>query len=211
MTNQFFDFTAIERASVKQQPFPFFGIDNALNITCHREILANFPDISSGGSYSLGDITISDTLNELINEIESDKFRALIAKKLDIDLTDKPALITARGNSRLRDGKSHTDSKTKLITVLLYFNDGWEHKTGRLRILNSDNVNDCDTEFSAAIGQLIAFKVTDNCWHGYQPFEGQRQSLQINYLTDAKYSRQHIVRHRVSAFFKKLLKPIASL
>jgi hypothetical protein len=57
---------------------------------------------------------------------------------------------------------------------------------------------------------MIAFKVTDNCWHGYKPFEGQRQSLQINYLTDAKYSRQHIVRHRVSAFFKKLLKPFAS-
>ena len=211
MTNQFFDYTAIEGASVNQQPFPFFGVDNALNISCHREILANFPNISSGGSYSLSDITISDTLGELITEIKSDRFRALISKKLDIDLTNKPVLITARGNSRLRDGRSHTDSKTKLITVLLYFNDGWDHKTGRLRILNSNNVNDCDTEFSAAIGQMIAFKVTDNCWHGYQPFEGQRQSLQINFLTDAKYSRQHIVRHRVSAFFKKLLKPIANL
>jgi hypothetical protein len=211
MTDQFFDYKAIEKASVNRHPFPFFGVDNALNMCCHREILANFPNIASGGSYSLSDITISDTLNKLISEIESDRFRALMAKKLNIDLTDKPILVTARGNSRLRDGKSHTDSKTKLITVLLYFNDGWEHKTGRLRILNSDNVNDCDTEFSAAIGQMIAFEVTDNCWHGYHPFEGQRQSLQINYLTDAKYSRQHILRHRVSAFFKKLLKPIASL
>ena len=211
MTDQFFDYKAIEKASVNRHPFPFFGVDNALNMSFHREILANFPNIASGGSYSLSDITISDTLNKLISEIESDRFRALMAKKLNIDLTDKPILVTARGNSRLRDGKSHTDSKTKLITVLLYFNDGWEHKAGRLRILNSDNVNDCDTEFSAAIGQMIAFEVTDNCWHGYHPFEGQRQSLQINYLTDAKYSRQHILRHRVSAFFKKLLKPIASL
>lgn len=211
MANQFINYTAIERVSVNQQPFPFFGLDNALNISCHREILGNFPDISSGGSFSLDDIALSATLDGLINEIESDRFRALIAKKLDADLTDKPILVTARGNSRLRDGKSHTDSKTKLVTVLLYFNDGWEHAEGRLRILNSNDVNDCDTEFSAAIGQMVAFKVTDNCWHGFQPFEGQRQSLQINYLTDAKYSRQHIVRHRVSAFFKKLLKPFTSL
>ena len=46
-------------------------------------------------------------------------------------------MYTVRGFVRSRDGEIHTDSKTKLITVLLYMNEGWESDGGRLRILRS--------------------------------------------------------------------------
>jgi len=142
----------------------------------------------------------------LVDEIKSDRFREVMAKKFDVNLSDKPLIITARGWSRQKDGRNHTDSKTKLITVLLYVNDGWEPETGRLRMLNGDDVNDYFAEFSCGVGQLTAFKVTDNCWHGYLPYEGQRQSLQINYLVEEKYTSHHVYRHKISAFFKKLFK-----
>jgi hypothetical protein len=53
---------------------------------------------------------------------------------------------------------------------------------------------------------MIAFKVTDNCWHGYRSYEGQRQALQINYLVEEKYTNHHVYRHKLSAFFKKIAK-----
>ncbi|ODS24598.1 hypothetical protein AB835_02805 [Candidatus Endobugula sertula] len=197
------NYNAIDKAVVKQRPYPFFGSDNAFSPASHAELLKNFPKITSGGSFPLDAITTTAVFNQLVEEIKSDQFRHIIEKKFSVDLKDKPLVITARGFSRQKDGRIHKDSKTKLITILLYINDGWDYKEGRLRILKSDNLNDYETEFASSIGQMIAFKVTDNCWHGYQSYEGQRQSLQINYLVEEKYTKHHVYRHKLSAFFKK--------
>ncbi len=198
------DYAAIENVSVNQAPYPYFGIENVFAESSHQALLNDFPTINNGGSLPLDAITVEGELARLVDEIKSDQFRQVMAKKFDVDLDDKPIVITARGFSRQRDGQNHTDSKTKLITVLLYVNDGWESPNGRLRMLNGDDINDCVAEFSSSIGQMIAFKVTDNCWHGYQSYEGQRQSLQINYLVEEKYTNHHVYRHKISAFFKKI-------
>ena len=55
----------------------------------------------------------------VIAELEGPDFRRCIAEKFAVDLADRPTLITVRGYSRLeRDGRIHTDSKSKLITIL---------------------------------------------------------------------------------------------
>lgn len=197
------NYDAISAASVTQIPYPFFGVENALDVSSHQALLNDFPSSSHGGSLPLDSVDIKGAMARLIEEIKGDVFRQLMAEKFSVDLEDKPIVITARGYSRQKDGQVHTDSKTKLITVLLYFNDGWEYESGRLRMLRSNDINDCAEEFSSAIGQMIAFKVTDNCWHGYHAFDGQRQSLQINYLVEEKYTKHHIYRHKISAWFKK--------
>ncbi len=204
MTETVINYSAIANAGVHQKPYPFLGLSHVFNESFHSKLISDFPKIESGGSFSLDNIEVSGAIAQLVEEIKSDQFRDAMAKKFDVDLSDKPLIITGRGYSRQRDGKVHTDSKTKLITILLYMNDGWESAAGRLRILNSDNLEDYDYEFSSSVGQMIAFKVTDNCWHGYQPYEGQRQSLQINYLVEEKYTNHHIYRHKLSAFFKKI-------
>lgn len=204
--NKIIDYTAIENTDVQQTPYPFFGIDNVFAESSHQSLLEDFPTISSGGSFPLESIEVKGALAKLIEEIESDEFRSVMGKKFSIDLMDKPLVVTARGFSRQKDGQNHTDSKTKLITVLLYINDGWESPNGRLRMLNSDDINDYAAEFSSSIGQMIAFKVTNNCWHGYHSYEGQRQSLQINYLVEEKYTNHHVYRHKLSAFLKKVAK-----
>ena len=38
-------------------------------------------------------------------------------------------MVTARGQSAARDGQIHTDSRTKLITVLIYMNNSWESQS----------------------------------------------------------------------------------
>ena len=204
MNSAVIDYAAIEKAEVQKTPYPFFGLEYAFAKSSHDGLLKDFPCITHGGSLPLGSIEVKGELARLVDDIKSEQFRHLLAKKFEVDLQDKPIVITARGYSREKDGQIHTDSKTKLITVLLYVNDGWDSANGRLRMLRSNNIDDYAAEFSSSIGQMIAFKVTDNCWHGYKSYEGQRQSLQINYLVEEKYTKHHIYRHKVSAFFKKL-------
>ena len=61
-------------------------------------------------------------------------------KKLGVDLKGRPTMVTARGISAARDGQIHTDSRTKLMTVLIYMNNAWEAKTGRLRLLRGPTI-----------------------------------------------------------------------
>ena len=62
----------------------------------------------------------------LAAELEGDALRQAIAEKFAIDLDGRPTMITVRGHSDGKDGRIHTDSATKLITLLLYLNPVWE-------------------------------------------------------------------------------------
>jgi len=110
-----------------------------------------------------------------------------------------------RGFSRAKDGKIHTDSQSKIVTVLLYLNKNWDNSIGNLRLLKKNNdLEDYIQEISSEYGNLVAFKVTDNCWHGFMPFEGKRLSIQLNYIYP-KSLNTHKIRHKLSSSFKKLI------
>jgi len=112
-------------------------------------------------------------------------------------------MFTVRGNCRLKDGQIHTDSETKIITVLLYMNPSWENQTGgRLRVLNSNNIDDIKSEISPNVGTLLIFKRSDHSYHGHLPFEGPRKVIQMNWVTDQKVVDKEQKRHRWSAIFK---------
>ena len=80
----------------------------------------------------------------------------------------------------------------------------WNHESGLLRLLrNPKDIEDYFLEIPASIGSMVAFKVDQNCWHGYTPFEGKRLSIQLNYLYQGFLSK-HNMRHKLSALFKKI-------
>ena len=121
-----------------------------------------------------------------------------------MDLTGRPVMITVRGHCRLSDGKIHTDSGGKLLTILLYMNADWSNPEGRLRLLrNGEDINNYATELAAAEGTLLAFRCTDRAWHGHTSFEGERRCIQVNWVRSDGYLRRERFRHRVSALFKK--------
>ena len=101
-----------------------------------------------------------------------------------MDLKDKPTLLTLRGHTTTRDGYIHTDSKDKLITLLLYLNPTWDTHDGKL-IAEQQKLTGRLFSGSAATlaGTCLLFAVTPNCWHGHKPFIGKRLSMQLNYLT----------------------------
>jgi len=72
------------------------------------------------------------------------------------------------------DGQIHTDSVTKLITVLIYMNAAWESPKGRLRLLRSaTDVQDVVAEVPPDEGTLLAFRNQPNAFHGFETFEGR--------------------------------------
>ena len=67
----------------------------------------------------------------------------VMAEKYGVDLSDKPIMITVRGHAQKKDGRIHTDSKTKFLTCLLYLNDIWDESEARLRMLRKpDDIQD---------------------------------------------------------------------
>ena len=199
------NFELIKQAEINSEYYPFFTIQDVfLNQEDHKKITADFPDIRKGGSFPSDSVSYGESIQSLIDVLEGDQMRSILENKFQVDLKDKPVVSTFRGYSRNKDGKIHSDSKSKIITVLLYLNEKWDKDNGLLRMLkDKNNIDNYITEIPASMGSMVAFKVTNNCWHGFIPYEGKRCSIQLNYLYKKALSK-HKIRHRLSSFFKKL-------
>lgn len=203
--SQMLNLQAIESASVASDPYPYFIVDQSISGDLLPDVLKDFPEIDKGGSFPLDQLDCGPHMEALVKELDGDAFRSLIEKKLDIDLKGRPMTVTARGYSRAKDGRIHTDSKSKLITVLIYLNEDWTSPEGRLRVLkNGEDMDDYVAEIPPTGGMLFAFKVTPNCWHGYPSYEGRRQSIQVNFVADDKAFNKHQSRHGLTAKIKSL-------
>ncbi len=201
---------ALDQAAVVEQPFPYFLIEDFINPALMDGILADFPDIEQGGSFPVTSKNTTGDLAILLEALESEELKSLIGQKLGMDLQSRSVMMTLRGYSRAKDGKIHTDSKSKLVTLLIYLNPTWEAATGRLRLLyDGENLSPYVAEISPIFGSALVFKVTDNCWHGYEAFEGERRSIQLNYMVSEGWTSRHLWRHRVSAWVKRVLPKIS--
>src|SRR5262249_47949837 len=97
-----------------------------------------------------------------------------------------PTQMTVRRHMASWDGNIHNDSRSKKITVLIYFNDEWNQKGGQLRLTRSaDNMDDYYLEIPPVRGTLFAFRRNERSFHGFPPGEGERRSIQM-YWVDPK-------------------------
>ena len=176
-----------------------------------REAISDdYPKVDKAGSFPLSEVTFGPKFKELTDDLNGSEFRAAVGRKFSIDLIDRPTMITVRGRCSEKDGKIHTDSKTKIITVLLYMNSKWESAGGRLRLLRSENnLDDIVLELPPVAGTLLAFKRSDNSWHGHKPFDGERRVIQLNWVTDEEVVRCEQRRHRFSATMKRIFGPLS--
>ena len=199
------NFELIKKAEINSEFYPFFTVQDVfINKQDHKKIAADFPVLNKGGSFPSSSVSYGESIQSLLDCLEGDQMRNILENKFGIDLKDKPVVSTFRGYSRIKDGKIHSDSKTKIITVLLYLNKNWDKGSGLLRMLREENnIDNYITEIPASMGSMVAFKVTNDCWHGFIPYEGKRCSIQLNYLYKEALS-QHKIRHKLSSFFKKL-------
>jgi SM-20-related protein len=204
----FLDLARLEATPLATDPFPHLVVPGFLGRDALDAVAADFPRIDRPGSFPASELDFGPRFRALLCELEGPEMRAACAAKFAIDLSDRPTMVTVRGRAQRKDGRIHADSKSKLITVLIYMNDKWEVPGGRLRLLRSrDNLAHYVAEVPPVEGTLVAFKVTPHSWHGHEPVEGERRAIQLNWVTDDAVVRHEQARHRLSARLKRLFAP----
>ena len=200
---------AFRATRIEHDPFDYVIVPNFVEPEKLGAVLADYPEVPGPGSHPPAGLKISGYFKKLMNELLDRPFRKIIEEKFDIDLTDRPTMYTVRGFCRARDGKIHTDSKTKLITVLLYMNDeSWQSSTGRLRILrNGSDLENYAAEVEPSGGTLLVFKRSDKSWHGHHPFEGKRRAIQLNWVVDQSVVDREQGRHGFASAIKRIFQP----
>lgn len=198
------DVDKVKQAKLNASPYPYIITSDFIRPEWKERLSRAYPEIRVGGSLPLSSVSCSEEFTRFIAEMNGDAFRQAIAEKFSVSLDGKPTMFTVRGKCRLKDGKTHTDSESKIITVLLYMNQPWQNDGGRLRVLRSRDINDIAAEVPPDIGTLLVFERSDHSWHGHLPFEGDRRVIQMNWVTEQKYVDAEQRRHRWSFLFKIL-------
>jgi SM-20-related protein len=198
------NFDALEAAPLEREPYEHVLVSNVVPREHMAAVIEAYPHIDKPGSFPLSTLTYGEAFDRLIAELDSERFRKLAEDKFGVDLEGKPTMFTARGQCKAEDGQIHTDSKTKILTILLYLNDDWMTEGGRLRLLN--NGQDLDAaakEIAPDFGTMLIFKRSENSWHGHLPYEGPRRVVQMNWVTSKRVAAWEQFRHKVSAAVKR--------
>ena len=87
------DKNKISEATVNNEYFPYFHIENVFSSeTDPVNMLKNFPDIQSGGSYPTEQLG-EGLVKELINELEGKEFRNILESKFEVNLENLCTLV----------------------------------------------------------------------------------------------------------------------
>ena len=201
----YFDLDQLRNGRVQHEPFDYMVVHDIVSPAALAAIRTDFPPIRQPGLFPLTEVSGGRAFNALIDEIQDGEFETLLAGKFGIDLSQRPQMITVRGRCRARDGKIHTDTFEKILTVLIYLNDEWSAPGGNLRLLRgSRDIDDMIAEVPPRGGTMIAFRPSPRSWHGHKPFEGERRYVMVNWMKNADVAAREIARHRISAAAKRI-------
>jgi SM-20-related protein len=200
------DLAAFHSTPLTRDPFEFLIVPNFIKAHALPALRTDYPHIDKPGSFPHSQVDSGPAFNSMLHELQGPEMRAAFEEKFRLDLKGRPVMITVRGRSGDRDGNIHTDSLDKLITVLIYMNPTWDDAGGRLRLLRSpDNLDDVIVEVPPEEGLLLAFRRSNNSYHGHKLFIGERRVIQFNWVTSRWVLYRESWRHRFSAWVKRLL------
>jgi SM-20-related protein len=198
------DFAALAATPLETEPYEHLIVRDFVPRENMTAVVDSYPQIAQPGSFPLTTLKYDGAFAALIAALDSEAFRRPLEEKFGVDLSDKPTMFTARGRCRLEDGQIHTDSKTKILTVLLYLNEDWMTEGGKLRLLtNGEDVNAVAKEIPPDFGTLLVFKRSERSWHAHLPYEGPRRVVQMNWVTSKRVVAWEQFRHKVSAAVKR--------
>jgi hypothetical protein len=199
------DLEALKNTTRKSDPYDYLVVENFIRPEVFAGVVRDYPPMTTTGSVPPSELDIKGAFAELLDEMNGPDFRALIEEKFALDLSAYPTMFTVRGHCHKGNGKIHTDTESKIITVLLYMNERWEADGGRLRILRSgDDLENYAEEVPPYGGTLLVFRRSEKSWHGHEPFEGPRRAIQMNWVTSDKVVDKEQRRHRFTQRLKKL-------
>jgi len=193
---------------VHQSPFCFLIAEHMLLDQDRAVFSQDFPQYSGAGFFPYEETDCGPNVRRLIEELIAPSLANTIGEKLGIpNLGQYPTLITICRFLNKRHGTIHTDSRSKIVTALLYLNDTWpDTSDGCLRFLNRENdIHDLVVpEIKPLYGTFVAFKRADNSFHGHLPYEGERRVIQIAWLISEEEKWRKTKRGKLSRLFKKI-------
>ncbi len=201
-----FNLEKFRQTPLKQEPFPYLVVDGFIAGDALDAARNSFPDIAGAGSHPDRILKLEGAFATLLAALKGREFQKAVEEKFSVSLAGRPTMSTIRGFAASKNGDIHRDSKTKLMTVLLYMNDDeWESAEGRLRILYDDkNLSPYAEEIAPTGGTLLVFQCVENAWHGHAPFTGPRRAIQLNWVTGKSVVWREQVRHSLSSWSKRL-------
>jgi hypothetical protein len=207
MPMQSLDLEAFRAAPLIREPFEYLVLPGFLKPQAAAAINRDYPVIENPGSFPVEELAYGPAFARFVETLQGPEVRAAFEEKFGIDLTGRPTMLTVRGRCGTRDGNIHTDATSKIITVLIYMNPSWEETGGCLRLLRSPtDIEDVLVEVPPREGTLVAFRRSDNSYHGHKLFIGPRRVIQLNWVTSRRTQRYENLRHRASAWVKRLVR-----
>lgn len=199
---------SVRAARTERQPYNYLVASDVILPGAVDGLRSDFPNIRETGFFPEEDVERRGAFAKLLEEMKGREMSEIVSEKLDIDLVDKPKMITIRKLSAAKDGRIHTDSESKIATLLVYLNDAWQDSpAGRLRVLrNGTDFENMAEEISPVTGSLFAFRRADNSWHGHTSFVGERRVVQMTWLRSQEDVERKKSRGSLSHFFKKVLR-----
>jgi SM-20-related protein len=199
------DYARFAATPLAHDPYDHLVLPGFLRESHARAVAASFPGPDLPGVLPAPAEADDTPFGHLLAELRASPLSQLFAAKFGLSLSPATLMITLRARTRPQDGKIHTDSALKVVTALIYLNDGWASAGGRLRVLRGpDDIEDMAAEVPPLAGTLIAFRRTDRSWHGHKPFDGPRKAIMLNWMVDAISVRRELLRHGLSAGVKSL-------
>ena len=198
------DLARFAATPLAREPYEHVVVPGFVRADALAAIRASYPAIDQPGSFPVNGLGYGDAFARFLAELEGPALRAAVEAKFGIDLAGRPTIVTVRGQCGERDGNIHTDSKSKLITMLIYLNEPWDPSGGRLRLLRSPaDIEDYAVEVPPEAGLMLAFRRSARSFHGHKLFIGPRRVVQLNWVTGAHHVLWDLMRHRVSAWLKR--------
>jgi len=197
---------ALRDAPLQRDPFDFLVAPGFLDGETLQRVNADYPAIDTAANHALENLSYGPAFGELMRELQEQPFAEVLGEKFGMELATLPTTITVRKFCERTDGNIHTDHKSKVITVLVYFNESWPHEDGQLRMLRSkDDIEDYAAQVPPLGGTLLAFRRTDHSWHGHTRFVGERRMVQLNYLDQSALA---VAAQRISRFGTHFMKNV---
>lgn len=199
----------VRAAELTSEPFDFMVAPNVLSAETLAQVNADYPAIDTAANHSLDNLSYGPAFGALMEEIQGQAFAEVLGERFDMDLASLPTTVTVRKFCERTDGNIHTDHKSKVITVLVYFNEGWDHEDGQLRMLRSKfDIEDYAAQVPPLGGTLLAFRRTDHSWHGHTRYVGERRMVQLNYLDQSPLA---VAAQRISRFGTHFMKNVLGM
>ncbi|MEO1041249.1 MAG: 2OG-Fe(II) oxygenase [Pseudomonadota bacterium] len=200
------NFDALREARTRTEPFTYIVAEKTLTTDEAEGVREDYPEITKTGYLPLSKLESRGSFKELIDDLQSEELANVLSEKLNLDLQDKPRMITVRKLSKIGDGRIHNDSLSKICTMLVYLNEDWDpEEGGAIRALNGEeSMDDYAEEVTPIAGNVFAFARSETSWHGHPPFAGERYVIQTTFLTSQEELDRKENRGGIQLFLKKL-------